>query len=558
LSPVRVLWGLVLRAAVGGSLAGFVARVVAFAAFLPVAAALAAPPAAAVPAAALSAAAGATTAGFACSLATRRAFREVRRLLALAERGEPLPSGGLALAEVRDAGRAILALAEAYRSSADALVHQAYHDPLTGLPNRARFLAALRQALRDAGPDEQVAILLFDLDRFKLINDSLGHGTGDRLLVVLSRRLQRLMAPHRLLARLAGDEFVLLIRGERAEAEAIECARAVLAACERPYSIDGHDLVATASVGVAVGVPGRDTAQDLLRHADIALYRAKEEGRGRFALFAAEWEEPAEERLTLEAGLRRAVKRGQLRLHYQPIYRLDDGLVAGFEALLRWHHPHRGVLTPAQFLELAEESGEILKIGRWVIEEAARQAVDLRSAVPAAGPAPVVFVNLSATEFSQPGLAGIVRAALARAGADPAVLGVEITETVLMRDVSTAAENLAELRALGVRVVIDDFGTGYSSLSYLELLPVDGLKVDASFVASLGRSERATAIVQSVVQLAEGLGLTVTAEGVESPEQSALVREVGCTFAQGRYFAPAMESAQLRRFLGRRALRRAV
>ncbi|MDW8046870.1 MAG: bifunctional diguanylate cyclase/phosphodiesterase [Chloroflexota bacterium] len=549
---------LLVRAVVGGSLAGFVLRAVVAAALLPVAAAIAAPPGSAAAAAAGAGAVGAVAAGTAAWVGVRWAFRDVRRQLALAQQGEPGPGAGAVFAEVQDAGRAVRALAEAYRNSADALVYQAYHDPLTGLLNRAHFLATLRQTLREAGADEQVAVLFFDLDRFKLINDTLGHAVGDRLLVALSQRLQRLAAPHRLLARLAGDEFVLLIRSARAEAEAIDCARSIVAACARPYAIDGHDLFASASVGIAVGVPGRDTAHDLLRRADIALYRAKEAGRARFALFAPEWEEPSEERLSLEAGLRRAIARGQLRLAYQPVYRLADGALAGFEALLRWHHPHRGVLTPGQFLELAEETGEMPKIGRWVLDEAARFAAGLRRlGFGTTDPPPTVFVNLSASEFSQPELASTVQAALRRAEASPALLGIEITETVLMRDVSAAARNLARLREEGVRVAIDDFGTGYSSLAYLELLPVDGLKIDASFVGALGRSERAEAIVQSVVQLAAGLGLSVTAEGIETGEQAAYLRELGCGFGQGHYFAPPMERERLLRELKRRTLRRA-
>lgn len=553
----RNVAGVLLGAVVGRSLAGIVGRAVAVAAMAPVIGVLLSPPKLAGLVALGAAVVVGGAAGVGAFIGVRRAFRDVQAVLEQAQQGKVVRGSGSTVVEVRQTVGAVAELANEYRASVDELQFQAFHDPLTGLPNRAHFLAALREALRGTDEGEPVAVLLFDLDRFKVINDSLGHGVGDRLLVVLTQRLRRLEAPNRMLARLAGDEFVLLIRGRRAESEALWCANAIIEACRRPCAVEGHDLMATASVGIAVGMQGRDTAHELLRRADIALYRAKEAGRARYALFDPAREEPTAERLSLESGLRRAVDRGQLRLVYQPVYRLVDGALAGFEALLRWHHPHRGVLPPAAFIGLAEESGEILAIGRWVLGEAARQAALFARHCSRASAPVTVWVNLSAVEFAEPALVRRVEATLREVGADPSWLGVETTETVLMRDIGASSEALAALRSLGVRAAIDDFGTGYSSLAYLELLPVDCLKVDAAFIGSLERSERAAEIVKSIVGLAQSLGLAVTAEGVETRRQLQFLRAIGCGYAQGHYFAPAMSGERALELVNGVALRRA-
>lgn len=554
------MWSSVAAAVVGRSLAGRVARAVAIGSALPVAAALAAPASAIPEAVVIAALAGGAPTVFGSILLIRRTFAEVQAELSRAQNGELLAvcSPTSSVAEVRAVARGIRALTEAYRGSVEQLAHHALHDPLTGLPNRSSFLSRLRATLRETGADEQVAVLLFDLDRFKHVNDTFGHAAGDRLLVVFSQRLRRLVAPHRLLARLAGDEFALLIRGPRARAEALACAQSILVACRRPFAVDGHELAATASVGVAIGEASRLTASELLRRADVALYRAKESGRARFAVFEPSWEEPRSDRFSLEVALRHAVQRGQLRLAYQPEFRLADGALVGFEALLRWHHPHRGVLPPREFIELAEESGEIVTIGRWVLERAVQYAAALNESLPSHDEPLVVSVNVSAPELAERAFPTLVRDALRRSKLDPACLRVEITETALVRDLRQAKSVVDALRDLGIRVAVDDFGTGYSSFTYLEALTVDALKIDRSFVRALGEHERARAIVEAIVRLGRGLGIPVTAEGIETRGQYELLQAIGCDYGQGHYFAPTMEPAEMEAYLAAHRRRRAV
>lgn len=557
---LRSAWSSVAAAVVGRSLAGRVVRAVALGSALPVAAALAAPTSALPEAVVIAALTGGAPTALASALLIRRTFAQVQSELARAQSGELPPSRipSATVTEVRAVAREIRALNEAYRGSVEQLVHHALHDPLTGLPNRSSFLSRLRTTLRETGADERVAVLLFDLDRFKHVNDTFGHAAGDRLLVVFSQRLRRLVAPHRLLARLAGDEFALLIRGPRAGAEALACAQSILVACRRPFAVDGRELAATASVGVAIGEASRLTASELLRRADVALYRAKESGRARFAVFEPSWEEPRSDRFSLEVALRHAVQRGQLRLAYQPEFRLADGALVGFEALLRWHHPHRGVLSPREFIELAEESGEILTIGRWVLQRAVQYAAVLNESLSAHDEPLVVSVNVSAPELAERAFPTWVRDALRRSKLDPACLRVEITETALVRDLAQAKCVVDALRNLGVRVAVDDFGTGYSSFTYLNALPVDALKIDRTFVRALGEHERARPIVESIVRLGRGLGLPVTAEGIETRGQYEFLRAIGCDYGQGHYFAPAMEPAELEAYVAAHGRRHAV
>jgi diguanylate cyclase (GGDEF)-like protein len=428
-----------------------------------------------------------------------------------------------------------------FRESTARLVHKAFHDPLTGLPNRALFMTRIQQALTTARHrGEHVAVLFFDIDRFKVLNDTLGHSAGDRLLVVFARRLSAIVQGNRLFARLAGDEFILLVQGRSAEAEAIAVADSILEALKRPLIVHGREMFVTCSIGIA-GSDDSDTSTELLRKADIALYRAKARGRARYSLYDPEHDENSVDKIDLDSALRRAIERRQLLLHYQPEVDLGTGDVVGMEALLRWNHPHRGILSPKDFISLAEETGEILNIGQWVLEEACTQASRIITRVGNRARDLRVSVNLSADEFRQERLVDGVARSLKRSGLSPHNLRLEITESILMDPMSTPHETLSELRNVGVRLAVDDFGTGYSSLSYLQRLPVDTLKIDQSFVGSLGLDERTFPIIRAIVQLGEALNMDVTAEGIETIYQLEQLRAAGCPAGQGHYFSPATD-----------------
>ncbi len=427
------------------------------------------------------------------------------------------------------------------------LAHQAFHDALTGLPNRALVLDRLGHALARGGRDRATtALLLLDLDGFKHVNDSLGHAAGDRLLVAFAARLPGCcLRPDDTLARLGGDEFVVLLEGLTDPSDATRLAARIAAspALWAPYPLEGREVSVHASVGVAVGRAGAATAADLLRDADTALYRAKAAGKGDYAVFDPAMNAAAVARLELEADLRRAVARGELALAYQPLVALADGRVRRAEALVRWTDPARGPVPPGCFIPLAEETGLIRAIGRWVLAEACRQAAAWRRAF--GDRAPVVCVNLSAREFGDPDLPTTVAGALRDAGLAPAGLALEITEGVLMGTAPGTLATLWQLRDLGVGLAVDDFGTGYSSLAYLKRFPVDTLKIDRAFVAGLGADGEDTAIVGAVVGLAHALGLATVAEGVETADQAAGLRRLGCTLAQGYHFARPLPPAAL-------------
>ncbi len=446
------------------------------------------------------------------------------------------------------------AVARHFREANALLVHKAFHDPLTGLPNRALFMTRIQYALSAAagGRNDSVAVLFFDLDRFKVLNDTLGHVTGDRLLVMLSRRLTTLVKDSRFLARIAGDEFILLLQGRNVESEAFAVAEQVGNLLRRPLVIDGRELFVTASIGIAIAGDGETSSTELLRKADIALYRAKASGRARHVLYDPQIDMVSVDRIDLDTDLRRAVQRQQLRLYFQPEVDLATGAISGMEALLRWDHPHRGILSPSDFISLAEETGEIVNIGQWVLEEACTRAVGLNRRFAVAGGGFLMSLNLSGAEFWQEGLADNVRAALQHSGLDPHYLRLEITESVLMDHLPSAYDTLAELKEVGVKLAIDDFGTGYSSFSYLQRLPVDALKIDQSFVRSLGRDQRSLPIVGAIVQLGLALEMDVTAEGVETRWQLDRLREVGCGFGQGHYFSAAKEEGDLVQLIERR------
>jgi diguanylate cyclase (GGDEF)-like protein/PAS domain S-box-containing protein len=427
------------------------------------------------------------------------------------------------------------------------MAHQALHDPLTGLPNRQLFLDRLGQALERAGRRRSdVTVLLADLDRFKVVNDSLGHEAGDRLLVAVANRILGSLRPGELTARFGGDEFVVLSERASGKQEAIAIADRLNESLRAPFVLDGREVHVSASIGIARPTRANEPPEALLRDADTAMYRAKDRGRSRHQLFDDTMRARAMDRLDTEDALRRAVSSGQLRVVYQPVISLTDERVTGVEALVRWAHPSRGLLNPVDFISVAEETGLIVPLGAWVLEEACRQARRWCEQVPGY-PEVDVSVNLSGGQISQPDVAAMVESVLKTTGVSPEHLCLEITESVLMEDAEPAITTLRSLKALGVRLAIDDFGTGYSSLNYLKRFPIDVLKVDRSFVDGLGVDHDDSAIVSAVISMAHALGLEAVAEGVTSAAQVAELRVRGCDQAQGYYFATPLPAEQLTR-----------
>jgi diguanylate cyclase (GGDEF)-like protein/PAS domain S-box-containing protein len=440
------------------------------------------------------------------------------------------------------------------RHTADqALRHRVLHDSLTGLPNRLSFADALNDAIKRAVVSgSPIGILFLDLDHFKLINDSLGHHAGDALLRAVAPRLRAHLRPGDVVSRFGGDEFGVLIDRLADEEEAVAIADRVAAAFAQPFSIDGVEHFVTASIGVAVARPanqGGTNAELLIRDADAAMYRAKEGGRARCVLFDAAMRANAMRRLEVERELRHALDRDELTLHYQPIVNLRSGEITGLEALVRWQHPSRGLLDPAEFVPIAEDSGLIEPIGRWVQERACRQILEWHQQRPDARPFEVA-VNLSARQVAHRDLPATVAEIIARTGIDPAHLRLEITESSLVEESATAIASLEALNEIGVRLVLDDFGTGYSSLAYLNRFPFHALKIDCSFVEALGIEQESTAIVEAIIGMARALSLEVIAEGVENDAQLAELRRLGCDYAQGHLFHAAMPEAAVSRLLG--------
>jgi diguanylate cyclase (GGDEF)-like protein len=413
-------------------------------------------------------------------------------------------------------------------------IHRATHDELTGLPNRALVLDRLQHAMaRGERSEAGVCVLFVDLDRFKGINDSLGHSVGDEVLTVVSARLQEAVRPSDTVGRLAGDEFVVVCE-DITHAAALHIAERVAAVISEPVNLYGRDMVITASVGLATACPTAQ-AEDVLRDADVAMYRAKERGRNRIEVFDETIRSQMLARIEMEHALRRAITRNELRVFYQPVVDAGTGRLVALEALVRWQHPERGLLYPDTFISLAESAGLIIPLGRWVIEESCRQLALWRAARSPLGRVRV-SINLSARQFADGGLVDLVAEAMGAFRLPGPSIGFEITESVLMEEAEVAVETLGRLKRLGVHLAIDDFGTGYSSLSYLQLFPVDTVKVDRSFVSRMGDSGGSDVIVAAVVGLATALGLDVVAEGVETAEQLEALRLLGCQIVQGYYF----------------------
>ncbi|WP_442788724.1 putative bifunctional diguanylate cyclase/phosphodiesterase [Dactylosporangium sp. NBC_01737] len=430
------------------------------------------------------------------------------------------------------------ALTDAEHSLQLELHHQAHHDPLTGLPNRVLLYRHLTDTLTEAGARDRIGVCFLDLDEFKTINDTLGHGSGDRLLVALADRLRACVngAGH-FVARVGGDEFVVVVRDSSGPAELTELAEAMLAELSKPVRLDGHELSVSASIGI-VEQPCRDAEpEELLRAADATLYLAKEEGRARYALFDVKRNAQQVLRYGLTGRLAGALDRGEFELVYQPLVALADNRLRGAEALLRWRHPDLGTVSPNTFIPVAEQSGMIHPLGRWVLRESCRVAADWQRAHP--DTPLLISVNVSPRQCTDPRLLDDVRHALSDTGLDPANLQLELTETVLMQSTGQPIQTLRTIADLGVRIVIDDFGIGYSNLAYLRHLPVHGLKLAGAFMAgirSLASDHVDEQIVETVIRLAHTLQMTVTAEGIETADQAARLAALGCDLGQGWHF----------------------
>jgi diguanylate cyclase (GGDEF)-like protein/PAS domain S-box-containing protein len=434
----------------------------------------------------------------------------------------------------------------ARKDAEEQLQHQAFHDALTGLANRALFTNRVEHALvlRSDGPRPDVAVLFLDLDDFKGVNDTLGHAAGDTLLRGVGVRLREALSPSYTVARLGGDEFAVLIEDVSGAPSAIEAAERIVAELERPFELEGREVFVTASVGIALGT----VADDLLRAADVAMYRAKASGKAQYVMYAPRMAEDLVGHLELVTDLRRAVCAEEFVIHYQPVVDLESSAVVGVEALVRWEHPTRGLLSPRDFIPLAEETGKIVELGAWVLRTACRQVETWRRETPGAEHL-TLYVNVSTRQVRPGVLAEDVRKALAESGLPPGVLTLELTESLLARRHEELRAALAGVAALGVRLALDDFGTGYSSLSLLQDLPVDTLKVDRSFVAALGGDATRQGFVQAIVDLAETLDVSLVAEGMETEAQTSELRRLGCSVGQGFHFAPPLEPLEVQRLL---------
>jgi diguanylate cyclase (GGDEF)-like protein len=432
-------------------------------------------------------------------------------------------------------------------------------DPLTGLPNRVMFMDQLKATIQAAGHKQSAcyAVLFLDLDRFKVINDSLGHLIGDELLVTVARRLESCLrsgnsvsrtSERCTISRFGGDEFVVLLLGLKEPSNAGMVADRILSVLSEPLSLRGHSVSVSASIGIAIGTGGIDSADELLRDADTAMYQAKTNGKSRWCLFDQSLREQAVERLEMEKDLRNGIKLGEFIVHYQPIVELHTRAIKGFEALLRWRHPIRGLVGAGEFVPVAEEIGFIVELGTWVLRQACHQVRAWQLKFPTHAKL-FVSVNVSTKQFASSRLVECVQESLAESGLDPHCLKLEITESAIMTDPKSAAQTLNSLRALGVSISLDDFGTGYSSLSYLQNFPIDTLKIDRSFVNRIGSSNESDEIVRTIVNLAHTLGMEVTAEGIEEPSQTAQLTSLACETGQGFLYSRPISEINVEQLL---------
>jgi diguanylate cyclase (GGDEF)-like protein len=439
-----------------------------------------------------------------------------------------------------------------HKLAAQQLQHDAMHDMLTGLPNRYVFMDRLGQAVHTRSRDREYlyAVMFIDLDRFKNVNDSLGHSAGDELLKGVAKRVSACLRPGDTLARLGGDEFVILVNDFKHVSDVTGLAERINVALAEPVDIHGQELVINASIGIALGSDDYMNPAHLLRDSDIAMYRAKNTGSGKHYIYNESIRQDTMERLKTETELRKAVDNNQLIVYYQPIIELSSGSIYGLEALLRWDHPDRGIIQPDDFIPLAEQTGLIVPIGFWVMETSCEQMKKWKQAYPEHSEM-TLSVNLSCKQFLQNNLVESISDILRRTQIDKSdfLLNLEITETVVMQNASCSTDILQDLKALGIRLAVDDFGTGYSSLAYLQRFPIDILKIDKQFVSMIDRDEDSRSIVNTVIELAENLNLRVVAEGIETAEQLEILKETGCHYGQGFFISRPVSGAQLEEIL---------
>ncbi len=433
------------------------------------------------------------------------------------------------------------------------LLHDAFHDGLTGLANRTLFNDYLQMTIERTKrePQEMFAVLFLDFDRFKVVNDSLGHAEGDNLLKQIARRLEVSLRTGDLVARLGGDEFTILVNRIGDSSVALRVAERIQENLQKPFEIGGGEIFISASIGIALSTTGHEKAEDMLRDADIAMYRAKSKGKAQHRVFDRAMHEQASRQLRLETEMHQALEREEFLLHYQPIFRLENEQLVGFEALVRWKHPDRGMIPPFEFIPASEDNGLILPLGKWILHESCRQLREWQEKNPAAKPL-TISVNLSSKQFLQPDLAQQISETLKITGLNPHRLKLEITESHIMENSDIAADTLNNLRDLGVELSLDDFGTGYSSLSYLHRLPVNYLKIDRSFVNRMIGSDENSEIVHTIIKLAQNLKKKVVAEGIETAEQFAQLKTLNCEFGQGYFFAAPMEKEAAETFLNQK------
>jgi diguanylate cyclase (GGDEF)-like protein len=430
------------------------------------------------------------------------------------------------------------------------LRRDALQDRLTGLPNRALFLDRLGHALARAKRHKnfRFAVLAVELDRLKLVNDSLGRQVGDELLAAVARRLETCIRAEDMVARLGGDEFAILLESLSSDADGGRVAERIQRALAAPLPLGGHEVFASANIGVVLSSSGLESPAAIVQSAGIAMSRAKASGRARYAMFDGAMQTRALRRLTAETDLHRAVERREFVVHYQPLVTLSTGRITELEALVRWRHPERGLVPPLEFIPLAEETGLVLPIGSWVLAEACRQTREWQRRFPREAPL-AISVNLSVKQFAQPGFVGHVAETVARGGLDPRSLKLEITESFAIDDAARTRTMLEELKRLGVRIYLDDFGTGYSSLGYLHQLPLDAIKIDRSFVTRMETGVTHLQLVRTVRTLAQNIGVSAVAEGVETSAQLKTLRELGCEYAQGYLFSKPVAPDEIEKLL---------
>ncbi|MGV2827942.1 putative bifunctional diguanylate cyclase/phosphodiesterase [Myxosarcina sp. GI1(2024)] len=460
----------------------------------------------------------------------------------------PIEDGSLELAILKIFASRAAAELERKRVE-EQLIYDALHDSLTGLPNRTLFSDHLTHALKKyrRNPDNKFAVLFLDLDRFKVINDSLGHTFGDLLLVAISQRIQAYLRDSDILARLSGDEFAILIDDITCISDATRLAERIQASLRLPFCLGTHEVFTSVSIGIAMSDRSSDSAEKLLRNADIAMYKAKALGKTRYELFNDTLHIQVVNRLELETDFRRALDRGEIKLHYQPIISLVDNKVKGFEALARWQHPQKGLVCPSDFIPLAEETGAIVTLGWWVLQEACYQLREWQ--ISFNNPSLTMGVNFSQKQLSQPFMSESLVQVLETTGLAAESLRLEITESMLMDNTEATMKTLEQLRGLGVQLDLDDFGTGYSSLSYLRTLPIDALKIDRSFVQNLDSKDKNNKIVEAIVMMAKSLGLKVIAEGIETQKQLVKLRGLQCIYGQGYLFSRPLHHQSLKSWL---------